>query len=147
MWPHRDYWWFPGLPLFAIDTETPVEYFINGFAALGYEPCTSREFEFGYQKLAIYANSAGVTHMARQHFLGRGWFSKLGVHEDIFHRKLEDVEGDMAPLKWEYGEVSQILKRRWWAAIVNFCAFRCLWAACRFWVYRLRHDSWGTQLR
>jgi hypothetical protein len=142
MWPHQDYWWFPGLPLFPIDTETPTDYFIQGFSVIGYRPCTSRQFEFGYQKVAIYANDAGVTHMARQHFWGRGWLSKLGVHEDIFHRKLEDVEGDMSPFKWQYGVVSQILKRSWWAAIANHCAFRCLKAQWKLWIYRLRHESW-----
>jgi hypothetical protein len=144
MWPHQDYWWFPGSPLFPIDTEAPVEYFISGFAVLGYEPCSNRGFELGYQKVAIYANEAGVTHMARQHFLGRGWLSKLGVHEDIVHRELEDVEGDMSVLKWEYGKVAQVLKRSWWNALISLCAFRCLRASLKLWIYRLRHDSWET---
>ncbi len=144
MWPHQDYWWFPGLPLFPVAEEAPVEYFVMGFAILGYKPCASREFEFGYQKLAIYANDAGATHMARQCFFGRGWLSKLGVHEDICHQRLEDVEGDMSPLKLEYGHVAQILKRSWLTAIVNFCAFRSLWAEIRLWFYRLRHDRWDT---
>jgi hypothetical protein len=144
MWPHQDYWWFPGLPLAPVDTETPVEYFVMGFSTIGYRPCTSRKFEFGYQKVAIFANDAGVTHMARQRLFGSGWLSKLGVNEDIYHRELDDVEGDMSPLKWQYGRVAQVMKRSWWTLIVTPCGFRCVQAALKMWVYRLQHDPWDT---
>src|SRR5947199_138701 len=36
MWPHQNYWWFPGMPLFPIDTETPVSCFVEGFSSIGY---------------------------------------------------------------------------------------------------------------
>ena len=112
MWPHQNYWWFPGLPLAAIDKEANVEHFVQGFKLLGYEPCKSRVFEFGYQKNAIYANDEGVTHMARQHFLGRGWLSKPGHLEDILHYELADLEGAMSPSAGQYGRVAQVLKMK-----------------------------------
>jgi hypothetical protein len=147
MWPSSPpYWWFQSwcsrnhrLPLATIPEEAPVEYFVRGFKLLGYESCESRSFEFGYQKVAIYANDVGVTHMARQHFLGLGWLSKLGHWEDIRHRNLEDVEGDMSPMALAYGRVTQILRRSWWDAVIRFCIFRSSWAAFRFWLYRLAH--------
>jgi hypothetical protein len=142
MWPmdDPDYWWFPGLPLATMPQAAPADYFIKGFERLGYEPCESRAFEFGYQKVAIYANEIGVTHMARQHFLGKGWFSKLGDVEDIFHRELNDIEGDASLMAGEYGTVTQMLKRRWWTALARLCLFRCLWTTFKFWLYRLTHN-------
>ena len=145
MWPSPPpYWWFPepNLSLAIIPEEAPVDYFLEGFKLLGYEKCADGTFEIGYQKLAIYANHLGATHMARQHFLGRGWLSKLGGLEDILHPNLEDIEGDLAATAWEYGEVAQIIKRSWWAAFIRLCVFRSSWAAFRFWVYRLIHPSW-----
>ena len=136
MWPHQDYWWFPGLPLVAIAEEAPVGYFVQGFRLFGYEPCESRAFEFGYQKVAIYANDSGATHMARQHFWGRGWLSKPGRLEDILHYELEDIEGDMSPRAMEYGKVAQILKRSWWAAL-RLGLLRGWWAALKVQIYRL----------
>lgn len=143
MWPSTPpYWWFPNpnLPLAPIPEEASVDCFLQGFKLLGYEPCSSRKFELGYQKVAIYANDLGVTHMARQHFFGRGWLSKLGVLEDISHRNLEDVEGDMSPLAYQYGTVAQVLRRSWWSAIIRLCLVRSSWAALRFWLYRLVHS-------
>jgi hypothetical protein len=145
MWPSASpYWWFPNplLPLAAIPEEASVDSFIRGFKLLGYEPCNNRSFELGYQKVAIYANDLGVTHMARQHFAGRGWLSKLGGWEDILHRNLEDVQGDMSAIAREYGEVVQILRRSWWSALIRLCLFRSSWAALKFWLYRLLHPSW-----
>src|SRR5262249_6231669 len=102
-----------------------------------------REYEFGYQKVAIYTtNNRRVRHMARQHFLGRGWLSKCGSFEDILHADLECLEGDPSPFVLSYGQVEQILKRSWWSALVNLCIFKCLWHAFKFWLYRLRHPSW-----
>lgn len=140
-WPTDDlnHYWPAGLPLVNVHQAAPVDYFIQGFGTLGYKPCEDSAFEFGYQKVAIYANGIGVTHMARQHFLGRGWLSKLGKSEDILHGELKDVEGDLSPAAYEYGRVVQILKRSWLAA-ARFYLFRGWWAAFKFWLYRLtRH--------
>src|SRR5438105_3720635 len=67
-WPLDDpqVYWPPGVPF-----DDGIEYFIQAFARLGYAPCNSRDFEFGYQKVAIYTTSDHrVLHMARQRFFG-----------------------------------------------------------------------------
>jgi hypothetical protein len=136
-WDHPGFYWPPGFPKFQPLTPVPVASFVEMFEKrFGYRACQSIAFEFGFQKVAIYANVLGVTHMARQHFWGRGWLSKLGQAEDIVHLKLTDVEGDISPIANQYGEVAQILKRSWWVAIIKLCVFRSLWAIFKFWVYR-----------
>ena len=115
-----------------------VSGFTKAFSLLGYKSCDRRDFEIGYQKVAIYAlNNGQVTHMARQHFCGRGWLSKPGELEDILHRDLESIEGDPAATWNGYGKVAQILKRSWLAALFNRCLLRCLWHAFKFFWYRL----------
>jgi hypothetical protein len=144
-WPVDAYpqvYWPPG-----VDFINEVDYFIQAFATIGYKPCTNRDFEFGYQKVAIYAASdRHVLHMARQHFLGRGWLSKCGDLEDIQHANLDCLEGDLSPflvmLGRTYGQVEQILKRSWWSALINLCLFQCFSHAFKFWFYRLRHPTW-----
>jgi len=127
-------WWWPALfprPDGQIDhwpngvprTET-LDAFIHAFAGLGYSPCISPRFEFGYQKVAIYADADGTpTHMARQFFF-LGWLSKLGPQEDIWHWHLRDVEGSDDPTSDEYGSVKQILKRNWWIAFKHWTGRR-----------------------
>lgn len=124
------------MPVAIVPEQAPVEYFIQGFQLLGYQPCDNAAFEVGYQKVAIYANALGVTHMARQHLLGRGWLSKVGVLEDIFHPNLSDLEGHPWPFAPGYGLVVQVLKRSWWAA-AKFGLLRGLWASFKFWVCRI----------
>lgn len=144
-WPIRDspvVHWPPGAPF-----DESVDAFVLAFSTLGYKRCHSRVFEYGYQKVAIYAASDHqVLHMARQHFFGRGWLSKCGVLEDIQHADLDSVAGDPSPLVAAagrtYGVVDTILKRSWWAALTHLCVFRCAWAALRFWIYRTAYPSW-----
>jgi len=135
-----DITWWP----YDDEFEDRLDFFIQEFANIGYKPSNNREYEFGYQKVAIYTtNNRRVRHMARQHFLGRGWLSKCGVLEDILHADLECLEGDPSPFVFgSYGQVEQILKRSWWSALVNLSIFKCLWHAFKFWLYRLRHPSW-----
>lgn len=153
-WPvyHSEFYWPPSLPRitpppFPELWATPVDYLVQGFETLGYKGTTSPDFELGYQKVAVYANETGATHMARQHFLGRGWLSKLGEMEDIVHAKLSDIEGDTGAMSGQYGLVTQVLKRSWWDAIVNSCVFHCVWGALKFWLYRLGHPSWNMRGR
>ncbi len=144
MWPHQDYWWFPGEEQFqGIPAEAPPEYFVTGFASIGYKPCTSRKFEFGFQKVAIYANDVGVTHMARQRLFGFGWLSKLGDWEDIYHAELEDIEGDMSAIANQYGKVTLVLKRSWKSAIKYRCIPRAIQVTRELWKYRRTH-KWET---
>lgn len=139
-WPHEEdpipegVYWPPGIP-----RNRKVETFVQAFEHLGYKVCgLDSSFEFGYQRVAIYAwNPQFATHMARQHFWGRGWLSKPGMYEDIVHETLESIASDPPYKDSDYGEVFQILKRSWWDALINLCLFRCVWYAFRFEVYRL----------
>ena len=131
--PPSEFFWFTGIPL-----DESIDSFVKGFASLGYRPCDNSIFEFGYQKVAIYAGNDGrVRHMARQEFFGRGWLSKPGDLEDFLHVDLASIEGDPSPGSYDYGRVQKILKRSWWAALIRLCLFRCWWVAIKFWIYRL----------
>jgi hypothetical protein len=117
-WPDLLGYYWPKGPT-GVSPDDKVDRFVEAFATLGYRPCNSSEFEFGYQKVAIYATDAlNVKHMARQHLLGKGWLSKLGDWEDILHLQLSHIEGDADPWTQEYGKVRKILKRSWTRAIV-----------------------------
>ena len=126
-------YWPQGVPF-----DDSVECFIQAFETLGYRPSGNATFEFGLQKVAIYATTTRIVrHMARQHFLGWGWLSKPGKLEDMLHPDLESIEGDPSPTSFEYGTVAQILERSWWTA-ARYGLFRCWWAAFRFWLFRIK---------
>jgi hypothetical protein len=140
-WPSEGYAWPKGLPLADPPETATVDHFLQRFSYLGYKPCgLDDSFQFGYQKVAIYANEQGVTHMARQHLLGVGWLSKPGKMEDILHRNLADLEGDTSVAANQYVKVVLVLKRTWWSAVVKLSLFRCIWNAFKFWLYRLGKD-------
>ena len=137
-WDHPSLYWPPGFPKLPVNSPVPVSLFVEMFEKkFGYRICDNAHFEFGYQKVAIYANALGVTHMARQHFLGRGWLSKLGAEEDIVHRSATDVEGSNDPRAQQYGTVDKYMKRSWWTSLLTACLFRCLWASLKFRLFRL----------
>jgi hypothetical protein len=124
----------PGIP-----HNLKVETFAQAFRKLGYERTDNRGFEFGYQKVAIYAwDEDTTTHMARQHFFGKGWLSKPGMLEDVLHPTLESLESDFPYNVGDYGRVLAVLKRSWWTGLRSLCLFRCAWHAFRFWIYRER---------
>ena len=130
-WDHTSFFWPPGFDRLQPPESVPVSYFTAMFGRhFGYCVCTSDKFEVGYQKIAIYTNADGVSHMARQHFFGRGWLSKIGDLVDIVHADLGDLEGS------EYGTVAKIMRRSWWRALRKGCVFRSLSAAFRFWLLR-----------
>ena len=101
-WPiddFRRFYWPPAAP-----RETNLAAFCSAFLTLGYTPCEDGLLDPGFEKVALFADSAGMpTHAARQLPTGR-WTSKLGQAEDIEH-ELRAVEGDV------YGAVTVILKR------------------------------------
>jgi hypothetical protein len=126
-------YWPPGIP-----HDTEVSTFVKAFEKLGYRTCGSSTFEFGYQKVAIYALDAyTVTHMARQRFWGNGWLSKPGILEDIIHETLESIESDPPYNDSDYGKVLAVLKRSWIVGLYRGSIFRCGWYAFRFWLFRL----------
>ncbi len=82
-----------------------VETYVQAFQTIGYEDCGSdASLEAGFEKLAVYADSSVVRHMARQLPSGR-WTSKCGRLEDITHENPSSLEGS------EYGKVALIMKR------------------------------------
>ena len=75
-----EYKWPPGA-----SREVTIKAFIEAFESIGYSECPDAEFEKGFLKVAIYADSAGKpTHAARQLKSGQ-WTSKCGDLEDIEH--------------------------------------------------------------
>ena len=82
-----------------------MDSFIRAYALQGYSVCASADYEEGFEKIAIYADSQGKpTHAARQLSTGH-WTSKLGGLEDIEHFTLEGLNGA------EYGAVALVMKR------------------------------------
>lgn len=91
--------WPPGVP--RVRT---LDAFRAAFATIGYIDAADESLEAGHEKVAIFADAAGLpTHAARQLPTGR-WTSKLGTAEDIEH-DLRALEGHV------YGTVVLILKR------------------------------------
>jgi hypothetical protein len=74
------------------------------FEALGYEACEDRQFEPGYEKIAIYGRAGEPEHVAKQMPDGN-WSSKLGYLNDIVHATLEALAGP------DYGFVELIMRR------------------------------------
>jgi hypothetical protein len=98
-WPGK--YWPPGVP-----HEETLDAFTRLYEILGFQICTDRTFEIGYDKIAIYADNIGtITHAARWWQEDNGWSSKLGEENDIRHHSLESIEGA------SYGAVLQIMKR------------------------------------
>jgi hypothetical protein len=101
-WPahHPDAYWPPNIP------RTPtVDAFIAAFATKGYAVCENGNLEVGYEKVVLYVNQDGPTHMARQLPDGK-WTSKLGRSFDIEHSDPSVVNGSA------YGWVSTYLRRK-----------------------------------
>ena len=103
-------WWWPvgdAPPIVwppAIARELTLDAFAAAFITLGYVGGANESLEPGLEKVALFADAAGMqTHAARQLASGR-WTSKLGQAEDIEH-DLHALEGEI------YGVVALILKR------------------------------------
>lgn len=92
-------YWPPSVPREA--SEATI---VEAFSQLGYHRCEGSDLEPGFEKVAIYGDDNGVTHLARQLADGR-WTSKLGKLEDIEHASLQALEGP------RYGRVFSVLRR------------------------------------
>lgn len=101
-WPDQQnqYYWPKDIP-----REETLSAFIKAYSLYGYSVCNNLTYEKGFEKIAIYTNFQGKpTHAARQLTSG-DWTSKLGKLEDISHKDLNVVSGQV------YGKVSVIMKR------------------------------------
>ncbi|GEM_PF-448397 len=96
-------YWPPGVP-----NDGSFDCFVALFETLGYSKCGDSNLEAVYEKVALYADGQGFTHVASQLCSG-AWTSKLGPCEDIQHNSLDSLEGNV---RFEYGAVRQIMKRR-----------------------------------
>jgi hypothetical protein len=96
------------------------------FERLGYYRCNTERRELRYEKVAVYSDADGFTHVAYQLFFG--WTSKLGNWEDIRHKTLSALEGG------DYGMVSIIMKRR--SGFRGYLARACFHLAMRLWPLR-----------
>lgn len=99
----KGYYWPPGIG----DDDTSDQW-AQIFQLHGYELVDQRDrhHELGFEKVAIYEDDEGASHVARQLPDGK-WSSKLGNLSDIEHATLETLEQTGA-----YGKVARILKRR-----------------------------------
>ena len=108
-WPDamNQYYWPPGVP--RVES---LDAFVAAYASLGYELCSSAEFEDGFERVIVYVDGANrPTHAARQ--LPTGWWtSKLGSQEDVEHDKPEDVSALGPNPLYHYGPVGAILRRK-----------------------------------
>jgi hypothetical protein len=111
-----------------------VDRFKEAFATLGYKPCSSSDYELGFQKIAIYTQLyQGMpdfpSHTARQRIFGRGWVSKLGNLEDIVHLAPED-------LKEGYGDTMHFMKRNYLHVLIRRSSLSCALHTVKFFLQR-----------
>ena len=105
-----DHYWPAELPRQLEDVPVPVEGVTSALATVGFVECEGAAMEDGYEKVAIFADEDGFTHVARQMPSGR-WTSKLGQHWDIEH-ELDAMAGfDSAWPSFRYGEIALIMRR------------------------------------
>jgi hypothetical protein len=104
--------WWPGEydPVWSDDywpdtepNDESLDAFVAGLAVADYVPCTDGDKEDGFEKVAIYAATGIVKHVAWQQEDGM-WKSKLGPDEDIQHT----LDGLAGPF---YGQVIAYLRR------------------------------------
>ncbi|HVS40257.1 MAG TPA: hypothetical protein VMS17_32160 [Gemmataceae bacterium] len=85
------------------------------FESLGFTPTHIGDVQLknGIEKLAIYGDADGYTHVARQLTNGR-WTSKVGELQDIEHESPDDLT---SAVRWigtnkdtAYGELKQIMR-------------------------------------
>jgi hypothetical protein len=114
-----DHYWPAKLPRGTYARFYTRDGYAQVFINCGYAACRSEKYQFGYEKVAIYVDSADrFKHVARMKANGV-WTSKLGQGVDIDHDRLAALEGAL------YGTVGLILRRRLkgvtiWARILNW---------------------------
>ena len=82
-----------------------IEIYEAMFRTLGFEECDSQYLEDGIEKIVMFSDSTGFSHVARQLASGN-WTSKLGNGVDIEHQSPEDLVGQ------SYGTIYKVLKRQ-----------------------------------
>src|ERR1051326_394270 len=92
--------------------------YIALFESLGYKRCieNNSNLEVFYEKVVIYENWFGFTHVARQKYSGV-WWSKMGEDEDVYHDSPDGLKDQ------NYGTPTHIMKR---CCGLLGCVARCL---------------------
>jgi hypothetical protein len=84
--------WPAGVDRPSLDEDEDLPYYQTLFKHFGYEVCSDPLLEDDYVKIALYANDGWFAHVAIQMPSGR-WRSKAGYLHDLFHDRLEALEG------------------------------------------------------
>jgi hypothetical protein len=130
--PTPDDYWPTGLRTGNL-SDYNLDNFLRAYSRVGFRECADDDYEFGFQKIAIYSEEIGgeewPQHTARQTLFGRAWLSKLGRGEDIRHRSTKDLEGSI------YGRVVRQMKRSWFCALTERSS-TWISATLRHWSYR-----------
>ena len=113
-----DFYWPSGI----LD-DGSLQSYVQLFESLGYRRCDRDRLEIPYEKIAIYSDGDGFTHVAYQLF--SGWTSKLGGWEDVRHKTLSVLEGGA------YGTADTIMKRR--SGIRGYFARACYHRTALLW--------------
>ncbi len=107
-------WWDPFDPKrywpAGIPRDDSVESIAQCFAAAGFSICEHGDHEPGIEKLALYADDEGFTHVARQLESGR-WTSKLGDDVDVEHDLDALTTSANRTGRWRYGEIAAYMSR------------------------------------
>ena len=98
-WPDEDGYWPEG-----VNRKHDIQSFIDAYSTIGYKVCDNSELEPGIEKIAVYLNTEGPQHAARQLESGF-WTSKLGPYEDITHNYLHGVDCN------EYGKAAVFMSK------------------------------------
>lgn len=104
----------------GVRNDGSIDCFIELFEKLKYKKTATTDVGFSvfYEKVAIYENIFGFTHVAKENNSGV-WWSKLGEDQDIYHNSPQGLEGT------KYGSPNHILKRRCDAfGILSRCFFK-----------------------
>jgi hypothetical protein len=101
-------WWWPrSMEVHfwpdGVAREETLDAFVAAFATVGFLPCADGNFEFGVEKVALFARDGKPKHAARLQADGT-WTSKLGEWLDVTHI-LRGLEGPF------YGTVAAYLQR------------------------------------
>jgi hypothetical protein len=113
-----DYYW----PTGVLD-DGSLKSYQELFEYFGYRPCGDAGLEIRYEKVALYSDAFGFTHVAYQLFFG--WTSKLGGWEDIRHASLLALDGAY------YGTATIIMKRR--SGLRGYLARACFNLTAAMW--------------
>ena len=109
-----DRWWDPnrvdGYWPEGVDRDDQIATFGVAFASLGFEHCENADLETEFEKIALFADELGLTHVALQLPSGR-WTSKIGEDEDIEHDLGALTTPPGRDARYRYGNIVRYMMR------------------------------------